>query len=407
MEPSATADDKQLGTIQPDGLDQGEDTTSRRKFVAMAIAAAGASTLAASCSSDGDDDEGASTGDSDLDEALQASDLPEIEWDLATSWPISLDTIYGGAEFFAQQVTAMTGGRFTINAAPGGDLVPALEILQSVQSGAVNAGHTASYYYRGLDEICGFGTAIPFGLTARQQNGWLYEGGGLEMLQDIYRERFGVIQFPAGNTGCQMGGWWKTEINSLADLQGLRMRIPGGGGLVMERLGVSVQVIPGGEIYQSLETGAIDAAEWVGPYDDLVQEFNKVTSFYYYPGWWEPGPSLEVQFPVEQYDVLPEEYKMVLQNAAAFANHQMLAKYDLLNPPALQDIIDDGNITIAPFPDDILDAAETASLEIQEENASGDEAYRSVLDNWLSYREGVGTWHGINEKAMLDVLSAG
>jgi len=387
-----------------------EMSMSRRALIGGVGAAAAAGLLAA-CGS-GSDSEGSSggdggnatTGDDDLDEALQASDLPEISWDLATSWPLALDTIYGGAAFFAEQVGMMTGGRFTINAAPGGDLVPALEVLQSVQNGAVSAGHTASYYYRGLDEIVAFGTAIPFGMTARQQNAWLYEGGGLEQMQEVYRERFGVIQFPAGNTGCQMGGWFNKEIKSLADVGGLRMRIPGMGAQVMERIGAAVQVIPGGEIYQSLETGAIDAAEWVGPYDDLVQEFNKVTDFYYFPGWWEPGPSLEVQFPVSEYDSLPEEYKAVLQSAAAFANHQMLAKYDALNPPALEEI-QAGGTTILPFPDDVMDAAESATLEILEENASADSDYRSVLDGWLSFREGIGPWHGLAEKAMLDFLS--
>ena len=410
------------GTADIDDLEfetaSGESKLSRRAFVGTAGALAAGGLLAACSSGDdssasGDDDPsapeteedgGASTGDDDLDEALQASDLPEVTWDLATSWPLALDTIFGGANFFAEQVTAMTGGRFTINAAPGGDLVPALEILQSVQSGAVTAGHTASYYYVGLDPIVAFGTAVPFGMTARQQNAWLYEGGGLEMLQEVYRERFGVIQFPAGNTGCQMGGWFNTEINSISDIGGLRMRIPGLGATVMERLGASVQVIPGGEIFQSLETGAIDAAEWVGPFDDLVQEFNQVADFYYFPGWWEPGPSLEVQFPVEAYDGLPEEYQAVLQNAAAFANHQMLARYDALNPPALEEI-QAGGTTILPFPDDVMDAAESASLEILEENAAASDEYRSVLDNWLAFRSGVGEWHGLAEKAMLDFLA--
>lgn len=400
-----------LGDIDPIE-EAGAGTPSRRKFMAMALATAGAGSLLAACTDDDSEQFGSEegdgeggTGDSDLDEALQASDLPTIEWDLATSWPLALDTIYGGATFFAEQVALMTGGRFTINAAPGGDLVPALEILQSVQNGAVNAGHTASYYYIGLDEITAFGTAIPFGFTARQQNAWLYEGGGLEMLQEIYRERFGVIQFPAGNTGCQMGGWFNKEINSVADLGGLRMRIPGLGGRVMERLGVSVQVIPGGEIYQSLETGAIDAAEWVGPYDDVVQEFNQVTQFYYYPGWWEPGPSLEVQFPVSEYDALPEEYKAVLANAASFANHQMLAKYDALNPPALQQIIE-SDVEILPYPDDVMEAAESETLSLLDEIANDDDDYRSVLDNWLAFREGIGPWHGLAEKAMLDFLGA-
>ena len=256
---------------------------------------------------------------------------------MATSWPIVLDTIYGGAVYFGERVAALTGGRFKITAAPGGELVPALEILQSVQTGAVASGHTASYYYTGIDPITQLSTCVPFGMSARGHISWMTEGGGLELIQAAFRERFGVVNFPAGNTGCQMGGWFNKEITGVGDLGGLRMRIPGMGGQALEKLGVSVQVIPGGEIYQSLESGAIDGAEWVGPYDDLQQEFNKVTEFYYYPGWWEPGPSLDVLFPADEYDKLPEEYQAVLQSAAAESYTQMLAKYDTLNPPALAD----------------------------------------------------------------------
>jgi TRAP-type mannitol/chloroaromatic compound transport system substrate-binding protein len=381
----------------------------RREFLKMAgLGAAGAIALAACTSGDDDEatDEGqVSTGDDDLDSALQASDLPELEWDIATSWPTSLDTIFGGAQIFAEQVTAMTGGRFTMNARAAGELVPGLEVLQSVQSGAVQAGHTASYYYVGLADVVAFGTALPFGLTARQQNAWLYEGGGLEMLQEIYRERFGVIQFPAGNTGVQMGGWFNTEINGLGDLEGLKMRIPGLGGRVMERLGVTVQVIPGGEIFQSLQTGAIDAAEWVGPYDDTKLDFQSVASFYYFPGWWEPGPSLEVQLPVSEYDGLPEEYKAVIQTAAKQANVDMMARYDALNPPALADIVNNSDVTLLPFPDDVMEAAEAASFELYDENAAADPDFASVLENWTAFRSGIRTWHGLAETAYLNYES--
>ena len=377
---------------------------SRRHVMGGAVGLAVAGGFLASCSDD-DEADGQSTGDSDLDQALQASDLPEISWDMATSWPLVLDTIWGGAEFFAEQVGRMTGGRFTITAAPGGELVPALEILQNVQTGAVTAGHSASYYYVGIDPITQLSTCVPFGMTARQHQSWMYEGGGLDLIQGVYRERFGVVNFPAGNTGCQMGGWFNKEITGVGDLGGLRMRIPGLGGAALAELGVSVQVIPGGEIYQSLETGAIDAAEWVGPYDDLKQEFNKVTKFYYYPGWWEPGPSLDVMFPADEFDALPEEYQAVLQAAAAYSYNNMLARYDTLNPPALAEI-KSGDLTILPFPDDVMDAAAGEVQKLLDANAAADSDYKAVLDSYNTFREGVGPWHGLAEKAMLDFLSS-
>ena len=407
----------EMGELEPSGDRSVSDITtsgpmSRRRFVGAALGAAAAGGLLAACSDGGsddaddaaDDDTESTTGDSDLDQALQASDLPEVEWDMPTSWPLVLDTIYGGAEFLAEQVARMTGGRFRITPYPGGELVPALEILQNIQTGAVTAGHTASYYYVGVDPITQISTAVPFGMNARQHQSWMYEGGGLELIQGIYRDRFGLVNLPAGNTGCQMGGWFNKEINSVDDLGGLRMRIPGLGGAALAELGVSVQVIAGGEIYQSLETGAIDAAEWVGPYDDLKQEFNKVTEFYYYPGWWEPGPSLDLMVAASEWDALPEEYQAVLEAASSFAYNNMLARYDALNPPALAEIEASGT-TLLPFPDDVLDAAAAEVDKLLAANASADADYANLLDSYNSFRDGIGPWHGLAEKAMLDFLA--
>ena len=208
-----------------------------------------------------------------------------------------------------------------------------------MEQGAVQCGHTASYYYVGKSPVTAFGTALPFGLTNRQNNAWFYQGGGLEMMQAFYGERFGVIQFPAGNTGAQMGGWFNKEIQSIADMEGLKMRIPGLGGQVMDRLGVTVQVLPGGEIFQALQTGAIDAAEWVGPYDDLRLNFQQAAQFYYYPGWWEPGPTLEVQVNLDEWNGLPEEYQAAIATAASVANTNMMATYDAKNIPALAELM--------------------------------------------------------------------
>ncbi|MCZ6457216.1 MAG: TRAP transporter substrate-binding protein DctP [Actinobacteria bacterium] len=367
----------------------------RRQFLKMAsMGALGAAALAA-CSS----------GDADVDEAAADTSLPELEWDLATSWPPILDTIFGGAERFADRVAALSGGKFMITAQPGGEVVPALEILQNIETDSIDSGHTASYYYTGLDPATAFGTALPFGLTARQQNAWLYEGGGLDMLQAFYADKFNAIQFPAGNTGAQMGGWFNKEIRSTADLEGLVMRIPGLGSQVMSKLGVTVQVLPGGEIFQALQTGAIDATEWVGPYDDTTMGFHEVTQFYYHPGWWEPGPSLEVMIPLPKWNALPEIYQEIVKTAAYEANSTMMALYDVRNPVALQEeIIDNPDITILQFPDDVMVAAEEASFEIFDESAAASADFASIFEEWKKFRTGIQAWHGLAETSYLEYV---
>jgi TRAP-type mannitol/chloroaromatic compound transport system substrate-binding protein len=298
----------------------------------------------------------------------------------------------------------MTGGKFMVTAQPGGEVVPALEILQNVETNSIDAGHTASYYYTGLDATTAFGTAVPFGLTARQQNAWLYEAGGLELMQEFYADRFNAIQFPAGNTGVQMGGWFNKEISSLADLEGLIMRIPGLGGGVMTKLGVTVQVLPGGEIFQALQTGAIDATEWVGPYDDTTMGFQDVTQFYYHPGWWEPGPSLEVQIPLDKWNTLPEIYQEIIKSAAYDANTTMMASYDAKNPAALEEIKNNADLTILPFPDDVMAAAEEAAFEINEENAAASADFKTVFDHWNEFRESVQPWFALAETSYLSYV---
>jgi TRAP-type mannitol/chloroaromatic compound transport system substrate-binding protein len=368
----------------------------RRQFLKMAsMGALGAAALAA-CSS----------GDPSVDEAAGDESLPELEWEIATSWPTSLDTIFGGAQTFAERVSAMTGGRFMMTAQPGGEVVPALEILQNVQTNAIDGGHTASYYYVGLDPTTAFGTAVPFGLTARQNNAWLYDAGGLELMQAFYADRFDAIQFPAGNTGVQMGGWFNKEVTSLADLQGLVMRIPGLGGGVMTELGVTVQVLPGGEIFQALQTGAVDAAEWVGPYDDLTLGFQDVADFYYHPGWWEPGPTLEVQIPLEKWNALPEVYQEIIKTAAFEANTSMMATYDSKNPEAFQEILNSSDVTVLPYPDEVMEAAADAANEINETNAAENADFKSVYDDWNAFRAKVQPWFAVAETSYLDFIAA-
>ncbi|MBX3056745.1 MAG: TRAP transporter substrate-binding protein DctP [Anaerolineae bacterium] len=341
-----------------------------------------------------------------LTEAAQSdSALPSIQWQMATSWPVALDTIFGGAEVFAQRVAAMTGGKFVITPRAAGELAPGLEVLNVVEQGAVPAGHTASYYYVGKSPVTAFGTALPFGLTARQQNAWLYEGGGLELLQQYYRSRFNVIQLPAGNTGAQMGGWFNKEIETTADLQGLKMRIPGLGGQVMNKLGVTVQVVAGGEIFQALQTGAIDAAEWVGPYDDEKLGLQDAANFYYSPGWWEPGPTLEVQIGVSEWDKLPEIYQEILQTAAHQANTQMLARYDARNKEALERLIQ-GGTQLRSFSQEILEAAEQASFALYDEFSQADSDFKSIFEQWKKFRDDIQIWHSVNETDYMKYIEA-
>lgn len=322
--------------------------------------------------------------------------LPEITWQMPTSWSVALDVIYSGAQAIANSVSAMTDGKFTINVRYAGELTPALEVLNVVQEGTFPIGHTASYYYIGQSPIMAFGASLPFGLTARQQNAWLYEGGGLELLQEQYVDRFGVIQFPAGNLGMQMGGWFNKEIRSLRDLNGLKMRITGLGAQVMVRLGVNVQVLPGGEIFQALATGSIDAAEWVGPYDDERLGLHKAARFYYYPGWWEPGVTLDMIVNYEEYNALPQEYQIVLQKAAYEANLRMMADYDHKNALALNRLLQEG-VVFLPFPDDVMTAAEAASFELFDQFVADDSDFQAIFENWSAYRTQIQQWHSLAE----------
>jgi TRAP-type mannitol/chloroaromatic compound transport system substrate-binding protein len=335
---------------------------------------------------------------------VQANELPNVRWRMVTSWPKSLDTIFGGAQTVCDRVREMTGGRFSIEPYAAGEIVPGLEVLDAVQNGTVQCGHTASYYYVGKNPALAFGTSMPFGLTAQQQNSWLYHGGGLEAMHQLYSD-FNVINFPAGNTGTQMGGWFKREINSLRELKGLKMRIPGLGGEVMSRLGVNVQVLPGGEIFLALDRGAIDAAEWVGPYDDEKLGLNKAAPFYYYPGWWEPGATLEVQVNKSQWDKLPKEYQEIFKTAAMESNLNMLSKYEALNRQAMQRLMESGT-KMVPYPTEILQAAEKAAFDLYEQNASKNPAFKQIYEQWNQFRQQVAQWNRINELSFANFMAS-
>jgi TRAP-type mannitol/chloroaromatic compound transport system substrate-binding protein len=333
---------------------------------------------------------------------------PELEWQMATSWPTALVTLFGSAQYFARRVGELTGGRFVIHARPAGEIVGGLEVLQTVRDLGVEMGHTASYYYVGISPVQQFGTAVPFGLNQRQQNAWLYgtfdnEGrrSGIDMLNEFYAAEHGIIAFPGGATGCQMGGWFTREINSTDDLNGLKMRIPGLAGRVLENLGGEQVTLAGGEILQAIQTGAIDGAEFVGPTDDLILGLDQFQGelYYYHPGWWEPGTALEVQVSLEKWNELPPEYQAAVQCAAADANMRTMATYDVLNQADLQRVKQFAQIR--EFSPELMAAFKAETENVLDSVAADDENFARILGPWREFRGGIAEWHGLAERSFL------
>src|SRR5512147_238626 len=305
-----------------------------------------------------------------------AQSMPELKWRLTASWPKSLDTLFGACETFAKSVLEATDGKFQIQVFAGGEIVPALQVLDAVQNGTVEMGHSAQYYYIGKDPTWALFCATPFGLNARQQNAWFYEGDGQKLI-DEFGAKFNAKCLLMGNTGAQMGGWFKKEIKTVEDLKGLKMRIGGWAGKTLGKLGVVAQQIAGGDIYPALEKGTIDAAEWVGPYDDEKLGFYKVAKFYYYPGWWEGGPELDLFVNTKAFADLPKDYQAILEAACHQANVDMVAKYDAVNPDALKRLIANG-VKLQPFSNDILAACYKATQETYEDIATKNEKFRKI-----------------------------
>jgi TRAP-type mannitol/chloroaromatic compound transport system substrate-binding protein len=318
-----------------------------------------------------------------------------IRWRLASSFPKSLDTIFGGAETFAKAVKAMSGGKFEITVHAAGELMPAFGVVDGVQNGTVEVAHTAPYYFFGKDECFALGCAIPFGLNSRQMTAWMYEGNGGKLMREFYA-KYNIVNFPAGNTGAQMGGWYRKEIKSAADIKGLKFRVGGFAGKVIERMGGVPQNIPGGEIYQALEKGTIDAAEWVGPYDDLKLGFNKVAPYYYYPGWWEGGPELDVLINHKAFDALSPENKAIVEAAASQAHVTMQAKYDAVNPDALKQLVGAGT-KLRPFPADVMNSAFKASMELYQEIGAKNESWKKIYADFAKFRADQNLWFRFTE----------
>lgn len=320
---------------------------------------------------------------------------PAIKWRLASSFTKSLDILYGNAEHFCQRLRELTGGRFDIRVFPAGEIVPALQVLDAVQQGTVEMTHSCSYYFVGKDKAFGFGTTMPFGMNARQMNAWLYYGGGQALLDEFYAA-YQLISFPVGSTGVQMGGWWRRPIRNLADLKGAKMRIPGMGGMIMERLGVLPQQLAVGDIYPALEKGTIDAAELVGPYDDEKTGLYQVARYYYTPGWWEPGPIVHFFVGLKAWNALPKSYQEAFRVAAAEMNLRVTAGYDHGNPLAMARLLQQG-VKLQRYPEDVMRAAYAAAQSFYQEEAARNPAFATIYAPWERYRKNQNAWFSIAE----------
>ena len=333
-----------------------------------------------------------------------AQATPEVRWRCASSFPRALDTIYGAGEHVARRVAALTDNKFRIQVFQAGELVPGLATLDAVQAGTVECSHTASYYFVGKDPTFAFDGTVPFGMNFRQINSWLNAGGGREVMKDFFAT-YNVLSIPAGNTGAQMGGWFRREIRTVEDLRGLKMRIGGFAGNVLAKLGVVAQQIAGGDIYPALERGTIDAAEWVGPYDDEKLGFQRVARFYYAPGWWEYAPSIDMMVNPAAYEALPSHYKAILEAACSETWHWMMARYDSLNPTALRRLIAAGT-QLRIFPREVLNASYRATQEFYAEVGAANPRFRRIHQTWDAYRLDQTQWFRIAEDTQANFLAA-
>jgi len=324
-----------------------------------------------------------------------AQSMPEIKWRLAASWPKSLDTIYGACDTFSKYVSEATDGKFQIQNFAAGEIMPALQVLDAVQNGTVEMGHSAQYYYIGKDPTWALFCATPFGLNGRQQNAWFYDGDGQKLIDD-FSKKYNLYCLLMGNTGAQMGGWFNRELKEPGDLSGLKMRIGGWAGKTLAKLGVVAQQIAGGDVYPALEKGTIDAAEWVGPYDDEKLGFYKVVKFYYYPGWWEGGTALHLLINLGKFNDLPKNYQAIIKAAAGFANVETTARYDARNPQALKRLVAAGT-QLRPFSQSILEACMKASNEVNAETSAVNADYKKVWESILAFRNDEYLWWQVAE----------
>jgi len=340
---------------------------------------------------------GAVAGSAAVAAPVFAQSAPSLEWRMVSSFPRSLDALFGTGDVFCKYVREATDNKFNIRHFPGGEIVPALAVMDAVSNNTVQCGHTVSYYYYGKDPALCFDAAVPFGLNARQMNAWMFDGDGTKLTRELFKPHK-IVNFPMGNTGTQMGGWYNREIKSSADLKGLKMRTAGFAGEVLSRLGVVPQQLAGGDVYPSLEKGTLDAVEFVGPYDDEKLGFNKVVKYYYYPGWWEGGPQVSLYIHDAEFEKLSPAYKAIVEAASRVAHVAMTSRYDALNAAALRRLIA-GGTQLRPFPREVMDASYKAATTVYDEFSAKDPKFKSIYTNYMAFRDSVVPWFRVAEGA--------
>jgi len=373
----------------------------RRKFVSALGLGLGAAALAGCGQNESDNKQAATGSEGTPDKAAPAKTL---EWKLVTAWPKNYPGLGTGANRFAERVNAMSGGRLTIKVHGAGELVPAMGVFDAVRDGSAEMGHSASYYWKGKHPATPFFTAVPFGLTAQELNSWVNFGGGQELWDELYAE-FGLKPLPCGNSGTQMAGWFRKEINSLEDIKGLKIRAPGLAGEVMQRIGATPVQMPGGEVFTSMQTGALDAADWVGPYNDLTFGLHKVAKYYYYPGWQEPGAMLELTINKEKWDALPEDLQAIVKSAAEAENQHIYDEFTARNAEALKQLVDEHGVQMRRLPDEVLQALEKTSQEAIEDLVAGNDQARRIYESYRGFRDSVMPYISVAEQSALNSRS--
>jgi TRAP-type mannitol/chloroaromatic compound transport system substrate-binding protein len=372
----------------------------RRKFVSALGLGLGAAALAG-CGQNESESKPTAGGDN---APAKTADQEVREWKLVTAWPKNYPGLGTGANRFAERVTAMSGGRLTIKVHGAGELVPAMGVFDAVRDGSAEMGHSASYYWKGKHPATPFFTAVPFGLTAQELNSWVNFGGGQALWDELYGE-FGIKPLPCGNSGTQMAGWFRKEINSLEDIKGLKIRAPGLAGEVMQRIGATPVQMPGGEVFTSMQTGALDAADWVGPYNDLTFGLHKVAKYYYYPGWQEPGAMLELMINKAKWDALPEDLQAIVKSAAEAENQHIYDEFTARNAEALKQLVDEHGVELRRLPDEVLQALEKTSQEAVEDLVAGNEQARRIYESYRGFRDSVMPYIAVAEQSALNVRS--